>query len=571
MTYFEGVSSTGLVSHTDIDAHLAPDATSILLDLTTGERVPHWVELDATAPTPEERLLMVRPAVPYEWGHHYVMAFRGLQKGDGSSVDVSDAFRTLRDGEATDDPDVGHRRALYEETLFPALEAEGFARADLQLAWDFRTASRDNTLGPLLHMRDDAFANLPSEGIGYTITNVEDRECSEDEVTARIVEGTFTSPYYTEEDRPGAFLSVGDDGLPVVMGNREVPFLMRIPCSVAFGPDGNGPVAGSAPILQYGHGLLGGREEAGAGYLNRMANDAGYILLAQNWTGFAGVDVPGISLMLALNIEDFGFISERSAQGMIEFAYGMRMATTSIVDDPAFQFDGVSVIDPEARYYYGNSQGGIMGAAYLALAPDVQRGVFGVGGAPYSLLLPRSVDFDPFLTILRDKYPDHRNIMFFVAGMTQQLWDPTEGGGWLWDMVRDAEEPKQVLMQVAIYDNQVSTLAAHIQARAYGARTIAPQTRPIWGVEEVEATESAPWTGSAIVEWRYDDLPDEPVEPIPPGSAPPAGFEGRGLDPHECPRREPAAQLQLRRFLETGEVVQFCDGPCVGLKEVTCP
>jgi pimeloyl-ACP methyl ester carboxylesterase len=138
---------------------------------------------------------------------------------------------------------------------------------------------------------------------------------------------------------------------------------------------------------------------------------------------------------------------------------------------------GQQVVDPERKFYYGHSQGGILGSAYLAWSPDIERGVLGVGGGPYSLLLTRSRDFEDFFRIFKEKYLDHRDISLFVNGLTQQLWDATEPGGWMWDMTRDTDAPKGVLMQVAINDNQVTTLGAHYQARAYGAKSLAPAVR----------------------------------------------------------------------------------------------
>ena len=59
-------------------------------------------------------------------------------------------------------------------------------------------------------------------------------------------------------------------------------------------------------------------------------------------------------------------------------------------------------------------------------------------------------------------------------------------------------EAKDVLLQVAIGDAQVTTLGAHIMARAYGASTIAPETRPIWGCQRPRAGTEARqlWSGS---------------------------------------------------------------------------
>ena len=46
------------------------------------------------------------------------------------------------------------------------------------------------------------------------------------------------------------------------------------------------------------------------------------------------------------------------------------------------------------RSYTGNSEGGIFGTVYMAVTQDVERGVLGVPGGPYAMLLPRSHDFE---------------------------------------------------------------------------------------------------------------------------------------------------------------------------------
>ena len=49
---------------------------------------------------------------------------------------------------------------------------------------------------------------------------------------------------------------------------------------------------------------------------------------------------------------------------------------------------------PSDVFYDGNSQGGIFGGTVMSIAQDITRGVLGVPGMNYSLLLTRSVDFD---------------------------------------------------------------------------------------------------------------------------------------------------------------------------------
>ena len=77
----------------------------------------------------------------------------------------------------------------------------------------------------------------------------------------------------------------------------------------------------------------------------------------------------------------------------------MRLATGPLTSEPMLQVvdektgQSHSMIDTERRYYYGNSQGAILGGGYLGLSPDIERAVLGVGGTPYHLLLTRSFDF----------------------------------------------------------------------------------------------------------------------------------------------------------------------------------
>ena len=199
------------------------------------------------------------------------------------------------------------------------------------------------------------------------------------------------------------------------------------------------------------------------------------------------------------------------------------------------------------------------------MSTRLERAVLGVPGAPYDLLLQRSADFDPFFDIFKAKFGDHRDIRLML-GLMQMLWDPAESSGWLQSMNQQpgpGATAKQVLLQAAIGDAQVTTLGAQVMARSYQASTVAPQTREVFGVSE----HAGGFEGSALVEWYYLDGAEEPVENVPPDKA---------KDTHECPRRESAAQAQLIDFLETGIVQQYClddDGnpaSCQGVRAGFC-
>ena len=93
-------------------------------------------------------------------------------------------------------------------------------------------------------------------------------------------------------------------------------------------------------------------------------------------------------LTLLQDLSRFPTLADRAQQGFVNFMYVGRWMLKRDWGD----LD----VDQSALFYDGNSQGGIMGGALTALAPDFERAVLGVPGMNYSTLLRRSVDFDMY-------------------------------------------------------------------------------------------------------------------------------------------------------------------------------
>ena len=146
---------------------------------------------------------------------------------------------------------------------------------------------------------------------------------------------------------------------------------------------------------------------------------------------------------------------------------GIKDANGALVLDPAW-------IDNTLRAYRGDSQGGIMGGTYMAISTDVTRGLLGEPGTPYSVLLNRSKDSILYNGLLRDTYKDDRNVQIMWS-LIQLHWDRTEPSGFVpfinGDTLPGTPE-HQVLLHDAIGDHQVTTLGAHIVARAVGAKLL---------------------------------------------------------------------------------------------------
>jgi hypothetical protein len=537
MTYMAGATSTGLPTWQDIAASLDPACPTVLINAETGERVPHWAEIDQSFAGKIENALMIRPAVRLENGTRYIAALRNVVDESGTPIAPSPGFLALRDLQPTDDADVEARRPLYAD-IFMRLGQAGVERETLQIAWDFTTASEDNNTADLLHMRDEALAMYaPDSGPSYMITSVDDQYHNED--IAYRIDGLIEVPLYLDDPDAGGRLLYGDDGLPEPQGTAQYPFYVLIPNSALMTP---------APLLQYGHGLLGDATECMSGHLRSFVNQYNYVIFAVDWVGMAESDALNIASMLVEgDMHRFQDVSDRLQQGLLNFVLATRMMRTSFANDPMFG----SYIDPTRVYYDGNSQGGIFGGSFMAITPDIERGSIGVPGQPYNLLLNRSVDFDQYFALLQVGFADSRDMQMILA-LIQGLWDKAEPSGYTYRITNDPfpnTPAHQVLINAAIGDHQVTTLGAHIMARAVGAPHLDTGIRDIWGLDKV--TDSN--VGSTYVEYSFG-LPEDPIGNVP---------QEMCDDPHGKLRQLPEARDQRDHFFQTGEVQNFCtDGVC---------
>lgn len=539
ITFIPGATTTGLADPLTIDSSLADDSPTILLDAETGERVPHWAELDMSHGDDDRRAFMIRPAHQFEPGRRYIVAIRGLVDGAGEAIAASEGFAALRDDLPSEDPAIDDRRGLYAD-IFERLSEAGVGREDLQLAWDFTTASATNTTERAVHMRDEGLDLVGPDGPDYEVTAVEMNPAPG---LAMRIEIDMTVPLYLDSPDAGGRMQLGDDGLPEPTGTAVYPVLVHVPESAFETP---------AKLVAYGHGLLGSRQEIQAAHLQAFAADGNVIVFATDWVGMAQDDLGHIADVLSTGrIDDFHTVPDRLQQGFLNAFVAMRMMRTNFAADPIMQGPDGSVVDASESWYFGGSQGGIFGSSYMALSPDVFRGALAVPGQPYNLLLNRSIDFANFFTLIDAVYPDKLDLRFLLE-LTQIEWDRAEPSGYSRHVIQDplpGTAEKEVLTLVAIGDHQVTTLGAHVMARELGIPQIGPANRPdLFAIDVVEQ----PYMGSAMVEYDFG-LPPEPLENVP---------MTEGEDPHGKLADIPIAAMTVEQFLRTGVVETFCDGVC---------
>jgi hypothetical protein len=594
------LARTGAVPITDIGAYADRDAPVVVIDARSGRRWPIWTELDQSI---DHHALLIRPAKNFREGHRYIVALRDLKDAQGNAIAAGAGFRAFRDGTA------GGARAAHFERIFKTLGRAGIKRGSLDLAWDFTVASWQSLASRMLHIRNDAFAQLGDRDLSdlkvegaapqYTLKRVEDTVClpadvpvpgvdlncanDSDPRVARDVKGTMVVPCYL--DVPGCapahsqFLLDPRTGMPVRLpGNvMKVDFECLIPKRAL--ADG----AGKARPSLYGHGLFGGYGEIHQDQIKAMEDEHDFIHCATAWAGMATEDVPNVATIL-LDLSNLPTLADRVQQGMLNFLYLGRLMIhpDGLGANPAFQTaDGKSLIDTRRLYYDGNSQGGIIGGALTAVAPDFTRATLGVLGMNYSTLLTRSTDFgtgthDPSPTPddplngfeyaypLYKAYPQASERQLIFALM-QMLWDRAEPDGYAQHMTTrpypDTPEHR-VLLQAGYGDHQVSNYAAEVEARTVGARVLKPdmlrpgrpwERQPWWGLKPVDPSHTA--GVSVFTIW------DGGSRPAPLGNV--AQDNSFDDDPHEWVRRTPAARAMKSAFLSLdSHIVDTCVSYC---------
>jgi hypothetical protein len=571
---------TNPVQLSDIGRYRARRAPIVVINARTGERHPIWAELD---PHPNRRRdvnLQIRPATDWDEGTRYIVVLRRLRGADGRVLRAGAAFRLYRDRVETNNKLIESRRA-HMNSIFRKLRQAGIRRRSLYLAWDFTVASERNLTERVLHIRDDAFALLGDTNLAdgvvqgnapaFTVTSTEPVS-GEPGVGVRI-RGTFQVPCYLDSQgcEPGGGFSYANrrSNIPVrgdTASFRTAPFYCNVPSAAS--------PANRALNVQYGHGLLGSGDQVfDESDIQRMAERHNAMYCATDWTG---MNVPSIPFAVEVlkNLSLFPKFADRLQQGLVDQLYLGRLMLhpNGLASAPAFQQGGQPIFDSSQLLYDSNSQGGIMGGALTALAPDFQNAVLGVPAINYSILLRRSVDFDAYAVIMYEQYPNERERPL-VLGLLQMLWDRGEGNGYAQHMVGDPlpnTPDHNVLMHVAIGDHQVTPIQADAMARTIGARVRQPAMDDVRSLEDnplfgIPAIGGFPFTGDAAVVY-WDTGParvengvtvgtnPQPLEEVPNRS---------GADPHGRPRKDPNAQIQKVEFMLNGNVIDVCgSAPC---------
>jgi hypothetical protein len=595
LTHVPGVdlTVTGAAPVTDIARSLDPNAPVVLVNASTFAHQLMFVELDANASAANQSLI-IRPSINLEDGTRYIVALRDMKDPNGVVLTPNADFLAYRDNAPTGDPAKELRRSHMED-IFSTLASAGVPRGNLYLAWDFTVASERSLTERLLFIRDDAFARLDPNAPAFTVTNVFEHGCltgsstydacntdadcggspgscdPNDGVNSNIfrrVVGTYNVERYVDSTTPPAKFVLDPNGLPTHQATPQpASFVCSIPRAAL--PDDTGPVTPARASI-YGHGLLGSNTEVTAGNVEAMGNEHNFVFCATKWIGMSEDDIPN-AIGILQNLSNFPTLTDRLQQAMVDqlFLARLMIHPNGFNSDPAFQDNGGNpVIDPNAVFYDGNSQGGIFGGTVMAVAQDITRGVLGVPGMNYSLLLTRSTDFALYSAILYPAYPTELTRPLLLA-LIQMLWDRSDPSGYAHHITSNPlpnTPAHAVLLHEAFGDHQVANVATEVEARTLGLHIHTPaiaggrsyEVTPYYGIPAIP---SYPFAGSAIVVWDSgaNTPPTTNTAPVTDPNVP------GGFDPHSDPRNDMDARTQKSEFLKRtgGAVVDVCSGaPC---------
>src|SRR3954449_10707510 len=281
-TYVPGLdlAKTHGVPINDLARTYDKDAAVVVIDAQTLQRNLIWTEMDSLASSDSVRNLIIRPARNFREGHTYIVALRDLKDSNGATIPAGKAFSGYRDGTTSDS------RSGHMNWIFGRLKKAGVKRSSLFLAWDFTVASERSLTERMLHIRDDAFAQLGDSNLGdmkidgsapdFKVSKVEPADG-----LARKVTGYFKVPCYisTPACQPGGgFVYKPGTNEPLQMPGNT--YTAKFVCNI---PDVALQTPGTASL--YGHGLFGSTGELGQGQLKASGREHDVVFCGTTWAG----------------------------------------------------------------------------------------------------------------------------------------------------------------------------------------------------------------------------------------------------------------------------------------------
>ena len=322
-----------------------------------------------------------------------------------------------------------------------------------------------------------------------------------------------------------------------------VPFLISLPMSLenAIEP---------APIVAYGHGFFGGREELTYSGARHLSEALGSAFIAIDWFGMRTSDRFAILSDISNDMPTATSFIDRIHQGLSHWHVVGHAVKEFLWTQPNLQdsSNGEPLYTPEKYYYMGISQGHILGGALAVMDENLSRLNFQVGGAGFSSMMFRARPFMSFLFalgLMLDNPLEERKLAAVLQHHLDRV-DPATYASYL----RETKEIRPILMQIALGDVEVPNPASFFHARALELPMTGPSPKNVWGIPLANNT----MTNSALTLFDFAENTDFYRT---------AEAPDKLNEVHGNLRLEPAATEQIKAFFAAdGGIIHPCDSVC---------
>jgi hypothetical protein len=341
-------------------------------------------------------------------------------------------------------------------------------------------------------------------------------------------------------------VEVGADGVVVQDGTRSVDFLLTIPDTVT----------GPRPVVLFGHGFFSDQGETTWSQLNGQLQQWQMSALSTNFIGLNEADLVDTLGLIASDIKGLGELAEQQLQTHTHFTALARLVTEQLMDTVSVDgSDGAIPVLSGDHAYLGISNGGTQGFVIAATSPVINRAALVVPGGGWSHMMQRAVQWETLGGLLVSRYPNTLELQIVLA-LSQQYLDPVDSLNYAPHLVREPFPGRPVpalSLHMAVGDAQVANVVTEWVARTADIPMVTPSPVAVPLLRTVAAVGGTPISESVAMV-VYDEGVDKP----PSGNL--SAQEDNGT--HETIRDLDVYVEQLGHFLETGEILQLCEGAC---------
>ena len=460
-------------------AALPADGGDVLkvFDLADGHQVPVRVELplEAAQRGAPGTVVMAWPRLRWEYGHTYVARLTRVRGG------IGDPSPAPAMGDAGIHPGTDYASALRKGLQ----QVDPGAVPALLSATRFTVGSRDNAIGDLVRMADS------TRRADHPVRNLRVQSPLLVQHAAAVVRGELRISDFRDADG----VARADNGAK----ETWIPFLLVLPEHPA-SPRG-------APVAVYGHGLTINKESM---LLVAAPN-------AAKGVATIGIDVPNHG---ERQFTDGGYLFDLTTPGRLGRL--VNMPVQGIVDHVALvsaivhhlgtvdlspwrpegpDGDGVADLDTSTILYEGTSMGSVLGAAEVALNPEIDAAYLQVGGTGVADIIMHSLLWVLFSGVVpwNASAGDGAALM----GAASMLMDRSDNVHLL-DGLRQSGPP--VFLQVGVGDNVVPNFSSE---RLVHLLDLPRVGRRLTDISARSAGDSIPADGRGFAEvWPVNSAPD---------------------------------------------------------------